>query len=223
MAKAQESFNSFDTFMRQSQVAQSGNPYWFGLNPKSSDKSKKLKGFSEFMSESGSEHDADPNLSRLVKLGLASDDDIFKWKVKSLLVDEPYGIEIDMTDQILQYLGEVEDAFTEAVWDRVNHLDPMDILEMTGNWPGEIDQDADLELESYMDQLGLEISGILLLPPDGEIRLLGNFYTRGGSDYGFNAILDKTGYSLKSLDWNNDVNMPALRAEILKAIQVQFS
>jgi hypothetical protein len=25
---------SFDQFMRQAQVAQSGNPYWFGRNPK---------------------------------------------------------------------------------------------------------------------------------------------------------------------------------------------
>lgn len=36
---------SYQRFMQQAQVAQSGNPYWFGLNPKKSKKSKikKLK------------------------------------------------------------------------------------------------------------------------------------------------------------------------------------
>jgi hypothetical protein len=32
---------AFDRFMQQAQVAQSGNPYWFGRNPKPSLKSKK--------------------------------------------------------------------------------------------------------------------------------------------------------------------------------------
>ena len=32
---------SFDQFMRQAQVAQSGNPYWFGRNPKAGPKPKK--------------------------------------------------------------------------------------------------------------------------------------------------------------------------------------
>ena len=31
---------SFDQFMRQAQVAQSGNPYWFGRNPKPNRKPK---------------------------------------------------------------------------------------------------------------------------------------------------------------------------------------
>jgi hypothetical protein len=30
----------FDQFMRQAQVAQSGNPYWFGRNPKPKSKPK---------------------------------------------------------------------------------------------------------------------------------------------------------------------------------------
>jgi hypothetical protein len=30
----------FDRFMRQAQVAQSGNPYWFGRNPKPKAKTK---------------------------------------------------------------------------------------------------------------------------------------------------------------------------------------
>lgn len=37
--KAFES-ESFDSFMRQAQVAQSGNPYWFGRNPKPKLKTK---------------------------------------------------------------------------------------------------------------------------------------------------------------------------------------
>lgn len=34
---------SFDQFMRQAQVAQSGNPYWFGRNPKPKKKDPKFK------------------------------------------------------------------------------------------------------------------------------------------------------------------------------------
>lgn len=33
---------SFDQFMRQAQVAQSGNPYWFGRNPKAKKKNPTL-------------------------------------------------------------------------------------------------------------------------------------------------------------------------------------
>ena len=35
--------HGYDRFMQQAQVAQSGNPYWFGLNPKKSKKSKTKK------------------------------------------------------------------------------------------------------------------------------------------------------------------------------------
>jgi hypothetical protein len=33
----------FDQFMRQAQVAQSGNPYWFGRNPKPKKKEPKTQ------------------------------------------------------------------------------------------------------------------------------------------------------------------------------------
>jgi hypothetical protein len=34
---------AFDRFMQQAQVAQSGNPYWFGRNPKPKKKGPALK------------------------------------------------------------------------------------------------------------------------------------------------------------------------------------
>jgi hypothetical protein len=47
MKKLVESFQTFTQFMQQAQVAQSGNPYWYGLNPrkktKSQSKTKKPK------------------------------------------------------------------------------------------------------------------------------------------------------------------------------------
>jgi hypothetical protein len=49
--KSFEIFESlgFDRFMRQAQVAQSGNPYWFGRNPKPKKTEPKLSANSKLI------------------------------------------------------------------------------------------------------------------------------------------------------------------------------
>lgn len=219
-------FLGFDAFLTQSQVAQSGNPYTIGLNPRDEGSRARVKNFLSFISES--DLDRHRMVGRLSQLGLMSELDSVKWQISDLLKGLPDGENfiLDLDDPTCSEIKEITDDiddFSEFVWADWEEVEASEILQRTGNEIASDDEeDWQLELDGLTDHLALEVSEIGV-SKDCKVRLFGNFFTSSGGDLGFNALLRKGGYRLDSVDPYNLIDRVDLYSKILSAIKAELS
>ena len=172
-----------------------------------------MKSFGQWINESLSAEEKEAMLY-LASVGLLSDEQRIEIQLADEARSRPEGkVELDFRELDLPWKVkvELEEALHRRIMSQLLHLSSAEILELTGHG-FESDETADSELEDLQDQLGLD-PDLCTIDREGTVRISAKFYSRGGGDLGFGALLPDEGYPLAELLEDDE-----LRLEFLKGL-----